>query len=343
MTDPAPELTPRALRASIELDCVCSAWAQEILGLREHDPEQNFATPWGDLNELLNSEHRTTAQRRLLALALAVGAQSLLEDKELTSKMIMARFVELAHAGKINALGVVDEVFGAEAASLWRAIPLPPSKPLRTILVDGQLLDPPRPAWLTGLLGLSAILLIRRIGSTLGRWLLGYRTPARLRVVEMGLELRYRRQFLGRTLAEVTFLVPMDELSRLTREVRYRGALLYAGLSALVLGSYLGAGMVLDGLRVPNGSLPLITTGVLAVLAGLALDFVSTTAFDSFRGRNRLCIQSRSGFAFSLGDVSPKEAESLLGYFQLDATAGVEAQPSAQPGSQGEKPETAPG
>lgn len=329
MTEEAPALTPRALRSSPDLDCLCSAWAQEILGLREPNRDENFPTPWGDLNAILAQEQRNSTERRLLGLALAVGTYTLISEHELTSKMAMSRFVELARSRKINALAVIDEVFRDQAADLWQALPKPPRRPIGNVLVDGELIDPPRPSWLTAILAFSPFLVLRQSAALVGRWILGYRTEARLRVIETGLELVYRRQLLGRVIKEVMVLVPADELGKVSREVRYRGALLYAGLGALVLGSYLGVGMLLDGLRVPGGSLPLISTGVLAVLAGLGLDFLATTAFDSFRGRDRLCITHRSGHAFSLGNADPKDVEAFLHHYQMGTLP--EGLPVAQP------------
>jgi len=319
MTEEAPALNPRALRSSPDLESLCSAWAQEILGLREPNRDEGFPTPWGDLNTILAQEERSSTERRLLGLALTVGTQFLIREHELTLKMAMSRFVELARSRKINALVVIDEVFRDQASELWQALPEPPRRPIGNVLVDGELLDPSRPFWLTAILTFSPFLVLRQSAALVGRWLLGYRNEARLRVIETGLELVYRRQLLGRVIREVMVLVPTNELGKVSREVRYRGALLYAGLGALILGSYLGVGMLLDGLRVPGGSLPLISTGVLTVLAGLGLDFLATTAFDSFRGRDRLRITHRSGHSFSLGNADPKDVETFLHHYQMGA------------------------
>ncbi len=330
MTEEAPALTPRALRSSPDLDCLCGAWAQEILGLRAPNRDEDFSTPWGDLNAILAQEQRNSTERRLLGLALAVGTQALILEHELTSKMAMLRFVELARSGKINALAVIDEVFRDQSMDLWRALPEPPPRPIGNVLVDGELLDAPRPSWLTAILAFSPFLALRQSLALVGRWLFGYRTEARLRVIETGLELVYRRLLLGRVIREVIVLVPADELGKVSREVRFRGALLYAGLGALMLGSYLGVGMLLDGLQVPGGSLPLISTGVLTVLVGLGLDFLATTAFDSFRGRDRLCITHRSGHAFSLGNADPKDVEAFLQHYQMGHSAGALPQPTVR-------------
>jgi len=87
---------------------------------------------------------------------------------------------------------------------------------------------------------------------------------------------------------------------------------LYAGLLALVIGSYFGMGLLVDGCRVPGGSFPLFGLGLLFIALGLVIDFLLSTLADSVRGRCRLVIVPRTGGALCVAALDPKRADRLL-------------------------------
>jgi len=113
-------------------------------------------------------------------------------------------------------------------------------------------------------------------------------------------------------LRERVTVVPLANLSRVTREVRYARAGLYAGLGALALGTYFGTGLFVDAVRVPGGSAPLIGVALLFIVLGLAVDFVFSSAADSARGRCRVVVVPLKGRVLCVGAVDPARADALL-------------------------------
>lgn len=179
-------------------------------------------------------------------------------------------------------------------------------------LLEGELGPPPREPWKTALLALTAWLFFSHLLRLLGRAALGLRKPARIRLGAQGLELEARTQLLGRTLREHRAFVPFDQLTTIEREVRFARAGLYAGLGALALGTYVGVGFLVDGLRAPQGSWALVGWGLLFVALGVAADFALTSLSDGVRGRCRLIILPRRGRRLALQKVDPERADVLL-------------------------------
>ena len=101
-------------------------------------------------------------------------------------------------------------------------------------------------------------------------------------------------------------------LARVTREVRYARLGLYAGLLALVLGTYFGMGLFVDGVRVPGGSASLLGMAVLLMVLGLAADFVLSGASDNARGKCRLVVVPRKGRRLCIGMLDPRRADQML-------------------------------
>jgi hypothetical protein len=147
-----------------------------------------------------------------------------------------------------------------------------------------------------------------------GRLAFAYRRPASFRLTERGLELTHHVELLGRVLRERSTLIPLSNIVRVTREVRYARAGLYAGLASLVLGTYFGTGLFVDGMRVPGGSAPLVGLAVAFVVAGLLLDFVLSGAEDSLRGQCRLLVVPSRGRPLCLGRVDPSRADEMLAF-----------------------------
>jgi hypothetical protein len=120
--------------------------------------------------------------------------------------------------------------------------------------LSGELRSAPLGPVVTTLLALSLLLFIGRGLSLIARLALAYKRPATLRIGPQGLELTHRIELMGRVLRDRATLVPLTNLSRVTREVRYARVGLYAGLAALVIGTYFGVGLIVDGVRVPQVS-----------------------------------------------------------------------------------------
>jgi hypothetical protein len=178
--------------------------------------------------------------------------------------------------------------------------------------LNGELDTPPLSTLATVLLSVTLLLFVMQTARLVLRVALAYRRPARLILGETGIDIVHRTELMGKVLRERSIVVPFSNLARITREVRYARLGLYAGLIALTLGTYFGMGLFVDGVRVPGGSPPLLGMAVLCIVAGLAMDFVLSTAANSARGRCRIVIEPRRGRALCVNALEPVSADALL-------------------------------
>lgn len=207
-------------------------------------------------------------------------------------------------------------------------------------LLSGELATPPRSWWATTLRGITGYALLLGLWRGTARLTLGYKKPASLALGQRGLELNHRTEMMGRTLAEHSVLVPLANLASVTREVRYARAGLYAGLAALAIGTYVGVGLFVDGLRVSSGSVSLVGLGAAIVVLGLALDFAFLSAFDSSRSKCRVVVRQRAGKAIVLAGVDRAVADAFLE--GVAETAGYELNVAA-PSAPSDAPPSVPG
>lgn len=176
----------------------------------------------------------------------------------------------------------------------------------------GELLPTPFRPLTTAVLAVTLVLGVYQLGRLVGRLAFGYRRPASFTLTERGLELTYRVEMLGKVLKERTLLVPLPNLAGVTREVQFPRAGLYAGLAALVIGTYFGMGLFVDALRVPGGSSSLLSMAVALIVAGLAIDFLLSSGLDGMRGRCRLLVEPRKGRAICVGAIDADRADVML-------------------------------
>ncbi len=169
----------------------------------------------------------------------------------------------------------------------------------------------PRGPLLTVLLAISGLLLVIELWRLIGRYVLSLRRTVEVRVTSAGLEVRTRTAMLGKTLLEGATVIPRDGLVRVTREIRYPGLPMYAGLGALAIGSYVGVGLFVDGARA--GSPSMLGMGLLIALVGLAIDFAFSSLIPGARGRSRLLIVPRRGPVLCLGGIDVATADRILG------------------------------
>src|SRR5690606_3120570 len=188
------------------------------------------------------------------------------------------------------------------------------STPVPQLAADelaGELVSVQSP-WVTVLLTMTLLLVPVVVVRGLLRYVLLYRRPASLRMTPPGLELSQQTLLLGHVLRRRSTVVPLSGLVRITREVRYAGAALYAGLFALTLGTYVGTRRFLEGLQVAGGSLDLFAFAALALLLGVSLDFFLSSVAHSTRGRCRVIVVPTRGRAFGIGSVDAQRADALL-------------------------------
>jgi hypothetical protein len=176
---------------------------------------------------------------------------------------------------------------------------------------EGELSVPPRGALLIGMLAITGLLLVLEVGKLIGRYVLGFRRPTEVRLTPSGIELRGRTVMVGKVLREFVTVLPREGMVRVTREVRYPSVAVYAGLIALVLGSYLGVGLFVDGVRASSPSM--LGTGLIIALLGLGLDFVLSSLAPGLQGKSRVVIVPRRGPILCVTSVDPSRADVLLG------------------------------
>jgi hypothetical protein len=178
--------------------------------------------------------------------------------------------------------------------------------------LDGELSLPPLGPVATTLLTVTLVLFVLQVGRALLRFVLAFKRPASISIGPNGLELNQRTELLGKVLRERSIVVPLGSLVRVTRETRYARAGMYAGLVALVLGSYFGMGLLVDAVRVPGGSASLFGLAVLMMVIGLALDFTFSSAADTVRGKCRMVVVPQRGRTLCLGSLDPTRADAML-------------------------------
>lgn len=191
-----------------------------------------------------------------------------------------------------------------------RALLAPETRELGAL--TGELRPSPRSGALTALLALTLLLFLINAVRFASRFFFAYRKPASVQLGSQGIELSYRVQLMGQVLRERSTLVPFSNVALVTREIKYARVGLYAGLLALLLGTYLGAGLFVDGVRVPGGSAPLLALAASFIAIGLGADFVLSTGADSARGRCRLVVATLQGRSFCLGGLDPRLVDGWL-------------------------------
>jgi hypothetical protein len=255
------------------------------LGLTAADAE----TPLGNVLAVLEDGPKTERERLLLAsllaraIAMRAGSHEGAGERELSTSLLWL-------ASRANA----------------NDAPRPsPSAP-----IEGEIVAAPRGPIATALLGMTGILLVVGLARLVGRFALAYRRPAEVKTTDRGVAVRARTEMLGKVLRDRETIVPLDGLVRATREVRYPGLPMYAGLIALALGSYLGMGLVVDGLRA--ASLSMAGFGALVLLVGLGIDLALTSVVPGATGKCRVLFVPRRGPTICIGAIDIATADRLL-------------------------------
>jgi hypothetical protein len=188
--------------------------------------------------------------------------------------------------------------------------------------LSGELTTPPGSAIVAALSVLSGLSLVRGALRLAGRTAFAYRRPAELRLSERGVEVSHRTELLGRVLRDGETVIPLSNLASISREVRFARLGLYAGLLALVVGTYIGAGLLIDGVRVPGGSPSLLGFGLAAIVLGIVLDYVFAVVWDAVKQTCRVVVTPQRGRALCIQGLDPREADRVLA--ELSERLGTE-------------------
>lgn len=246
------------------------------------------------------------------ALWRAVAQVAQTESRERAgSPEALVAAAALASSSEREARVAANELLRPRTSSLVRAL-IESSAAQRDTELHGEIQPAPRGAAITFMLCITLILPLQQLWRLLLRFAFAYRRSAKLSLGASGLQLEEEVKLLGRVLRQRRLNIPLANLAQLTREVRYARAGMYAGLTALFLGSYLGMGLFIDGLRVPGGSFSLLGLAVFFILAGLALDFGLSSLTDDVRGKCRVVIGPKKGRKLCIGALNRAEADAML-------------------------------
>ena len=178
------------------------------------------------------------------------------------------------------------------------------------VRLEGEIVPAPRGPVATTLLAVSGLLLAFHAARLVARVALAYRRPAEVALSEHGVRVKTRTELLGRTVREREHVILRSGLVRVIRDVRFPSVAFYAGLLALVIGSYIGVRAFADGVRAASPSL--LVVGILVIGLGIGADFVLGTLLPGSLGRVRVAFVPRSGPVVCVGDVDRERADDAL-------------------------------
>jgi len=225
----------------------------------------------------------------------------------------------LTFLGLVSPAAAVYEGTMSEAAQDGTEAP-PGDVPPSTARLTGELGPSPRGPVVSALLALSGIAFLRSALRLAGRLAFAYRRPVELRLSARGVEISHRTELLGRVLRDGETVIPLSNLASISREVRYARLGLYSGLLALVIGTYVGTHLVVDGVRVPGGSPSLLGFGLTAIALGIILDYALAVLWDVVRRTCRLVVTPPRGSALCIQGLDPGETDRVLA--ELSAMLG---------------------
>ena len=175
---------------------------------------------------------------------------------------------------------------------------------------SGEVVAPPRSAWLTVVLAFTGILFLTWAVRLLGRLALAYKRPAEVTFEDASIRIRARTVMLGRVLGEREIVIARGGLARASREVRYPRLAFYAGLLALAVGSYVGVAALVDGTRAASPSLLLAGLSIVAV--GIALDVLLGSIAPGVTRTCRVAFVPKNGAPVCVGGVASDRADAAL-------------------------------
>lgn len=144
--------------------------------------------------------------------------------------------------------------------------------------------------------------------------LLGARHKFELAAQGRDLVLERRYTVFGRTMRTWRSVLPIDSVEEITLQVRGEPASFTAGLSALVLGTFLGGRFLVEGARAPGGAPSLLIVAVVLVLVGIGVDYLwgSGRTAQAREGKPQFVLRARGERGWVLAGFEQKQAEQFL-------------------------------
>ena len=182
-------------------------------------------------------------------------------------------------------------------------------------LLSGELRPLPAVLWIRILQGLSLWTFAQALLRGISRFALGYRHCFALQATGRQLIVNHERRIFGRPFVRLRSVVPLDRIQELTWEKSGASPMFFAGLSALVLGTFVGARFITEGLRAPGGAPWLLSVGALLVTLGLALDYFvgsGRTYNKPLRGHSEISVRIVGDRGWVLSHLNETEALTLV-------------------------------
>ncbi len=256
----------------------------------------------------------------------------------------MGRLLEKHDGGSGSTLSRASAIVGAAALGLGRsataveerarlapilrdvllkALLSPRGEPIATlpVVLSGEVVAPPRSPVSLALLTVTFVLPVVAVARLVGRYALQLRRPAEVRVTDGGVTVTSRTELLGRTMRQRELHIPSAALSRAAREVRYPRLATYAGVVALLAGSYVGLRLVLDGFKAASPEFLGLGVGIL--VGSLVVDYLLSRLPSRARSRCELVFEPRRGRAVALAEVDPSLADAALGRLRAAPAAAA--------------------
>ncbi len=168
---------------------------------------------------------------------------------------------------------------------------------------------PRHPLW-TALLLMTFVLPLWALVSAFARVALRLKRPASISINKAGVTVKSRTELLGKTLREQETFLPAGGLQIAAREVRYPGLPTYVGIGSLLLGSFIGLRLVMDGARA--GSPEFLSLGVAVLLVGLAIDYALTRLPARTPEHCRMLFVPKSGAVVAIAHAPRASADRAL-------------------------------
>lgn len=156
----------------------------------------------------------------------------------------------------------------------------------------------------------SGLIVVRYLFRFVESVILRCRRPVEITVASAGVTFKSKLDVLGRTIRTEETHIPVGNLARAVREVRYPRLALYAGLTALAVGTYVGVSLATDGARAGSPSLLGLGAGVFVV--GIVLDMVFSTLLPGKLGKHRVIFVPKSGRTYAVRIADESAADRAL-------------------------------
>lgn len=230
----------------------------------------------------------------------------------------LAAALALGHAtgsvARDGAVKLADEVTDPALRAALRPTPVA-GGPEPLVVGDGETLSgelcpAPRPTWLTVVLALTGVLFVVGLARLFARYALQRRSPAEVTVRRDGVYVKAETTMLGKTVKQAEHVLPVGTLARATRDVRFPQLATYAGLAALLLGTYLGVSLFVDGARAASPSL--LGQGVLLFAIGVGIELALTSIVPGVKGKVRLVFVPEKGGPVVVGGLDGAAADKIL-------------------------------